>query len=329
MKPIKLTEEMRTKALQNFQNLLNDYNGSSDLNIRITSKTLLEDACENPIVYLTASTYLKIMSVVSTSNKELAWHGVVTKLDNNYLISDIMLYPQTVTTTTVDADEEKYAQWLMQLDDNTIKTLRFQGHSHVNMGASPSGRDTDNWQKFLNILKDDDFYIFCIANKKGDFYWNIYDKSKNILFENQDITMKVIDTAAQCIKDWADEEIKNNIVEQTYTTRAFQTTLIPDHSIPIQTTSNTYKQQYFEEKNPSDVVLSYNTDQVPATLAAIGVGYCEEVDMYHCDTQVSGFWYSTTWGCFIMDGNTFRKKYGTTPAKNTKRGRPPKTNKKK
>ena len=118
MKPIKLNEDIKQKAYDLLTNILNDYKGDEDFNIKITPDVLLTtDAVQKPIVYLTVQTYIKIQKLIEASSDELAWHGTVTKLDNAYLIDDIFVYPQTVTSVTVDSDEEAYAKWLMELED--------------------------------------------------------------------------------------------------------------------------------------------------------------------------------------------------------------------
>ena len=114
MKPIKLTEEAKREALARFQKSMEEYTGDCDLTIKITADSLCTDFDKivKPVVYLTTEAYLQINLLVNQSSNELAWHGVVEKINNDYLISRILVYPQTVTGTTVDADEEEYAKWL-------------------------------------------------------------------------------------------------------------------------------------------------------------------------------------------------------------------------
>lgn len=309
MKPIKLTESIKEKALQNFQTLLDGYDGTTDLSVKITAETLLETVITKPIVYITADAYLKISNLVNASNKELAWHGIVEKVENNYLIKDILVYPQTVTSSTVDADEEAYAMWLMKLPDETINNLRFQGHSHVSMPASPSGRDTDNWQKFLNLLKEDEFYVFCIANKAGTFYWCIYDNAKNVMFENADITMKVIDNKAVCIKEWTTENIEQFITDNTppmlstvaNNVSCLQNSFASDKPLHITNKSRSETKTITRDKS--------STKDIPENLINKGVAFQEDLGIYYSDTYVEGFRYSTLWGCFVMDEEDFQARY--------------------
>lgn len=335
MKPIKLDENIKQKAYELLTNILNDYKGDEDFNIKITPDVLLTtDNVQKPIVYLTAQTYIKIQKLIEASSDELAWHGTVTKLDNAYLIDDVFVYPQTVTSVTVDSDEEAYAKWLMELDDDIINRLRFQGHSHVNMGVTPSGRDTGNWQAFLNLLKDDEFYIFCIANKKDQFYWTIYDMKTNIIFENKDIEMIVIDNDCLSIKDWVKENIQTYIKRQQTTTNVRQGFANNNtHTSTISTPSYTLIDDARPNVKYSKVFNDYIPDKLREAAGLIDISYDPDTDTYYADAYLPGFVYSHAWEAYTMEGFTCRTRYGAPATHNAskenkktsgKRGRPPK-----
>lgn len=150
-------------------------------------------------VYFTSIAWAKMQKLVSHFNKEVAWHGVAFRGDDenkdDYYVTDILVYPQTVTASTVEMDENKYAQWVTEgdLKDERFYNLRMQGHSHVNMGVSPSGTDLDHQREILSQLSPNSFYIFLIINKKGEKNLKIYDMQKNILFENGDCTLTVLE----------------------------------------------------------------------------------------------------------------------------------------
>lgn len=307
MKPIVLTPEAKANALEIFKQLLEKQDANSDLRISITADTLIQQqGIEKPTVFVTSTAYVKMMSLINSSNQELAWHGVATRVNNNYLIEDVIAYPQLVTSTTVDADEEEYAKWLMGLSDNVINNLRFQGHSHVNMPASPSGRDTDNWLKFANLLKDDEFYILCIGNKSNSFYWNIYDKAINVHFENNDITMVVIDEKGNNISEWAKESIDKYIKTSTpvVTSRVgFNTSRVVSVS---DSTNNTAKQ--------TSGVKTYKSNELYKAMMAYvpkehkdSIDYEVESDVYFAYvTNIPDFYYSALYGCYICQGARFR-----------------------
>ena len=307
MKPIVLTQEAKDNALAMFQKLLNEATGDSDLKINITTDTLLqEQGIQKPTVYITTPAYVKMMSLIKSSDKELAWYGTVSRVLHNYLIEDIYVYPQTVTSSTVDADEVKHAKWLMELSDDTINKLRFQGHSHVNMTASPSGRDTTNWQKFANILKPGEFYILCIGNKQGAFYWTIYDTAVNVYFENKDITMAVVDDKGNSIQTWAEDSIKKHITVETQTVFAG----FRNGAVPVKTN---VKPSYtlIPETSVSEInTLRQEALVIVPTQFKGEVDYEPETDMYYSDKPaIPGFIYDVMFGCYKMSGDLFRARY--------------------
>lgn len=320
MKPIMLTQEAKDNALEIFKKLLETASGESDLKINITSETLLQaQGIEKPIVFILATAYVKIMSLINSSNKELAWYGVATRAGKNYFIEDILVYPQTVTSATVDADEEKCAKWFMELPDEVINNLKFQGHSHVNMTASPSGRDTNNWQQFANLLKPDEFMLLCIGNKRGEFYWNIYDRAINVCFENKDITMVVVDAKGNSLSTWAEDSIKKYIEEE----KPKVTSKVGFFSDNIHSGNYTMLngQRYFTEPNrnatekthikdakdtETNKVYSEMMSYVPTEFIH-DIDYDIEADNYYSDTAgLPDFYYHNLYDCYICPGTRFR-----------------------
>lgn len=308
MKPIVLTQAAKDNALEIFKKLLESASGDTDLKINITTETLLkEQGVEKPTVFVSATAYIKMTTLINSSDKELAWYGVATRVNKNYFIADILVYPQTVTAATVDADEEKCAKWFMELPDDVINNLKFQGHSHVTMTASPSGRDTSNWQKFVNLLKPDEFYIFCIGNKRNEFYWNIYDKSINVFFENRDITMVVVDDKGNSLSEWAKESIKKHIVTETPAVTSFGQTQLNGHFY------NTAPVSISKESNTAHTKVQQAINAIPKHLANI-VEYEIESDSYYADVMFQGSRYNHLFQCFVMDGDDFRARYASTIA---------------
>lgn len=150
-------------------------------------------------VYFHEEAWLKLTALMREFSKEVAWHATAYRIpgDNDeYLIKDILVYPQAVTSSTVDMDVEKYAQWLQQgimADDDRFNHLNCQMHSHVNMGVFASATDVQHQEEILAQLGDDDFYIFMIWNKSLNVYIRIFDMKKNILFETTDCEWSVLD----------------------------------------------------------------------------------------------------------------------------------------
>ena len=166
---------------------------------------------EKAEVLFTTIANKKLTALVDQCDKEVGWHGTVVRdpeKANRFIIEDILVFPQTVTSTTVTPDETDYAMWLASLDDDTFNKLRFHGHSHVRMSCSPSGVDTDYQDNILENLKD--FYIFGIFNKHGSNWMLVYDIENNILYEDKDIVYMCNVSEEEV---WAAQQIKELVKE--------------------------------------------------------------------------------------------------------------------
>ena len=189
-KPIRITDKLKKQAQAEFKALLDDLK-MSDGEISYSKSFKYKDA--SATLWLSPVAYSKTVSLVNAFSDEVAWHGTVTrKAANEFIIEDIFVYPQEVTGATVSTDQEGYTKWLYEFDDETFNQIRMQGHSHVNMGVSPSGVDSGHREKILDQLEPDMFYIFMVWNKRLDSHTLIYDMANNILYEDKDVTVKLL-----------------------------------------------------------------------------------------------------------------------------------------
>lgn len=249
MRYIQLTEELKQQAVEEFMNRLtaerfsdNKINFSFDLNSKEnTDKITLNVRPE---------AWLKMWSLVSSESGEIGWHGLITRHDNNvFELTDILMYPQYVTGTTVQTDDVEYGNWLMKdLSDEQINTMRFHGHSHVNMSTSPSGVDTNWYNDILQGLMPDDFYIFMILNKREDYFIEIYDLATNTIYEKKDIDINVLLENDISLQDWIKSEKANNIKQKPVTPRLDR--------IPSYDNIKHYDSVYDAEESFRDLLLS-------------------------------------------------------------------------
>jgi len=212
-RPIVLTEEIKHKAREDFEAMLNSVK-MSDGKLKFNQSWEYKDC--SAVVWLTPIAYRKIVALVMEFKDEVAWHGSVCRVQSSnhasngekaltpktlnvsdfvseFIIKDIFVYPQEVTGSTVNTDQAAYTEWLYSLDGETFNTIRMQGHSHVNMGVSPSGIDDKHRQQILDQLEPDMFYIFMIWNKSLSTHTLIYDMASNILYENKDVELRLIE----------------------------------------------------------------------------------------------------------------------------------------
>lgn len=209
MKHIKINEEVKLDLIEKFKTYINNAKlTDTHLSFSANLNSTVAKGNERPTIFVTATAYLKMMLYVRDTSTEIAWHGTVTRdiKDNSYYIHDVFLYPQKLSSATVQTDQEKYNKWIMELDDETHNTMRFQGHSHVNFGASPSGTDLQFYNDILQVLPKNDYYIFMIMNKSGDMSWFIYDLEKNTIYETTDIDIQIFNET--------DYDIIDNISKQ-------------------------------------------------------------------------------------------------------------------
>lgn len=213
---IKMTPEvadsLREKVLERVESIISDKNKFPDGNVTVTYTIGKND--EKARLNISIKAYLKMQALIAKSQKEVGWHGVAFREDeenNVYRVEDVMVYPQMVDGTNVNTDEDEYYAWNMSLEDDVANNLRFHGHSHVNMGVFASSVDLQHQSEILNMMDDDMFYIFVIMNKRGEVYSKIYDLKKNLMFETSDITISVaqddldiaefLDSSMKLVKD--------------------------------------------------------------------------------------------------------------------------------
>lgn len=238
MRPITVTQEILTQLREEaiasiaqqidttFNTLATQRNSLSVPSIKFEQKLDLERKLENPIqVDFSGMAYAKQLSLLQNCSSEIAWHGTVRANEDRtvFTIENILVYPQTVTSATVVTDETKYQQWKQLLNDDEYNSLRFQAHSHVNMGVTPSGVDRNLYDSMLQSLSNNSFYIFMILNKKTDAHIEIYDLQNNAFYGNNDV---VITVEGIRIKQWYDAQY------QAHVTAPAPVTTYPSYQTP-------------------------------------------------------------------------------------------------
>ena len=214
MKPIKLTEkyleELKANLLKDLEKELNldTLRGEADSalkklkmadglfsfrkDFKFEQKFTMNSSRRANIAILPEA-YAKIITILMTNDKEVAWHAVTERVsETEFVVKDILIYPQQVTAVTVDTDDEEYASWLIGIGEENFMNLHGQMHSHVHMGVSPSGTDMGHREKIIAQLTDEDYYIFMIWNKRLEWSAAIYDMPSNALYETSDIDVTVM-----------------------------------------------------------------------------------------------------------------------------------------
>lgn len=246
--PIALTDEIKTQLgkdvlttlfteLEKLRANKDPKNQNSKIKIEYGLEDLFridKETVKKPIIFIDAETYLEILLIVQKATKEIAWHCLVKQLDSNnpkekhFYVYKVLMYPQQVSGTFVNVNEEELYKWNETLDDETFNHIRFQGHSHVNMGVFASGTDRATYDNLTNLLQKDDFYIFMIFNKRLETYVELADTEQDILFETADIKVHIVDKQLNKIEEKIDNDIKTyisdlpaTIISKTYSKSSY------------------------------------------------------------------------------------------------------------
>lgn len=206
MKPYKISDAILKNIQKEFQKALKKYKSTNTtFQFNYTPKL---SSTKRIKIYCLPTAWCKIITLVQKTETEIAWHMLIEKVSKTqYIITDILVYPQTVTGATVNTDDTKYALWVNSIPDKEFETMKGQGHSHVNMGVSPSSVDTSYYTSLLQTMQKG-FYLFMITNKKGDMFLQLIDIDNNTIYENTDIIFEIASKQWYQNK-WYTEMMKN------------------------------------------------------------------------------------------------------------------------
>ncbi len=191
MQPIVMTTELANKMANEFYASLMKMGkiNKKQANFTYSFETLNPNAVN---VNFTVEAYEQMFALVNYFDCEVAWHGYVHRIDDTHFqITKILLYPQDVDDVTVTTDQAGYSVWLNDRSDEEFNSIRFQGHSHVDMPTNPSNLDELKQWDIIKDLDADDFYIFIIVNKRHEYNVWVVDKAKNVIYTDKDVNITV------------------------------------------------------------------------------------------------------------------------------------------
>ena len=140
-----------------------------------------------PLVVIPAHLLEYIREIVEQCPDEVSWVMEVTEKENyTYEIDAVYIPRQKVHGTTTEFDAEDILHLMDNEPEFKPEKWRGWGHSHVNMGTTPSGQDKTTMMEFA---KDCEFFVGMIHNKKGDVFCWVVDNTRNIFFK--DVTVEV------------------------------------------------------------------------------------------------------------------------------------------
>lgn len=242
LNPVK--EQVKEKLLEKYNETL--FMNTTKIELKLDIEDMLEEYIEQqniiePTIYITPNAYIKMRMLVDKSDKEIGWYGIVNEmpgLQATYIIEDIVVYPQRVTGVTVEQDEDRMFEFEMSLTTEQVNHKRFHGHSHVNMGTSPSGVDESFYQDLLSQVTD--YFIITITNKRNEYTTRFYDVANNILYT--DVPIQLIQDDGSLYLDWY-ETNKEQVKEHTYTTTQITKPTLPANKSKTKTPTKTKQKQ--------------------------------------------------------------------------------------
>ena len=218
MKPIYLNDDQKEAMRKEFERSLKKGLIMRDkFSVEMTCKFTKseQESQEKAILVISPLAYAKICAVVAGFQTEVAWYGLTKRVDEEkpyFFLRDIVVYPQTVTgSTVVMEDEDNF--WKSMSEEDALN-MRFHGHSHVNMACQPSTTDMDHRELELRLLPKDSYQIFMIWNKRLEFTSTIYDCKHNIQYENADVQVTVGTEDFSFLATDYVEDLKKIVVEK-------------------------------------------------------------------------------------------------------------------
>lgn len=188
-KPFYMTDEMRENLVKKINKKLKE---AMLYDRDITVKPEWKKIQASVDLVFEPKAFLKMQTLIMCNEWEVAWNGVVEKVDKTkFLVKDIVVYPQVVYPAYCESDDERYAKWFITLDEYTANHLHLHGHSHVDMSVTPSGEDIKSQLETLKQLGKSGFFIFMIANKRNQRFFKIVDLDENMVYDTNDVIVSI------------------------------------------------------------------------------------------------------------------------------------------
>jgi len=163
-----------------------------------------------PEILISNKAWSKMTQYVKLVDSEIGWLGTVEIDDNIFTITDVFLVKQEVNKVTCEIDPTALIELYEQRigDGLRVDDIILWGHSHNNMGVSPSGQDNNQFEEFAENNK---YFIRLIMNKRGEVNIALLDSEKEIIFENLDFEFAYEDSDVDILK-----EIEEKVTEKSY-----------------------------------------------------------------------------------------------------------------
>ena len=202
MRKLKFSENEKEHLMNEFKKEIENYEKNITNKKLSFTKEVGETVEEKIKVIFTPTAYLKSILLVRDLPGEVGWQGTIGKLDDkSYIVEDVFVYPQVVNGART-RDMTQTNEWYEDMaNKGLLHRLRFQAHSHVNMGTHASDVDLKNQkQVVMNIQKG--FYLFQIWNKQGSIDSYLYDLENGVMYDSEDIDVDIAFEDGKSLEDF-------------------------------------------------------------------------------------------------------------------------------
>ena len=168
-----------------------------------------------PTIRFSQVCWQKMWALVHACDIEISWMMILATEEERkaagatepYYFSDVYVVDQECDGTNTDMEEGAVGELVNQLMNENIDPGRLKGygHSHVNMGVSPSGKDEQCFERLqLEPL------ISIILNKKGEMYlrldqWEPFRHSYECDY--------IVDEVQMIADEWGKDMVKKHVTK--------------------------------------------------------------------------------------------------------------------
>lgn len=192
------------------------------MKINHTGKKTITVTTIAPKVVIELEAFKKMQCYIDLCSKEIGWLGTAYKEGDIITIKDVFLFDQEVHATTCELTPGGIADFVtnlymtMDADDamEISNNLTCWGHSHVNMGVSPSGQDDRQLRSFSD--SGHEWFLRVIGNKRGEFEYTYMDYINGIEIKDLDWQVKIPGLELDSIKTEVKSEIDVKVKEKKY-----------------------------------------------------------------------------------------------------------------
>lgn len=176
-----------------------------------------------PRVLVSREAYEDMFLLVEEVDKEVGWLGAVRRIGRDFLIEEVFLFDQEVHATTCEITPDGLAEMAQELISSRpdgmdiCNRLWFWGHSHVNMGTSPSGQDETQLRELASNAGE--VFIRGILNKSGRMEFTIALVSLGVMI--RDTAWELYEPADEARRQRWQREIAAKVREKQIELPAF------------------------------------------------------------------------------------------------------------